>query len=264
MLPSSVQGEGMSRNPGDCQPAGAVFFVHIPKTGGLSIKTLLVDAIGAEWLHPLHMPGPADHHHLSKTLDPRVRLITGHWDFSPAETNPRLRPVTMLREPIARLTSHFLYMRRTNDRWNRHWHECIRRNGLGLSAFYARSDASAAFENLQTRQLAGCLYSQPDASRLRPSDDELVERALRNLDRCEFVGVTEDFSMSARVLQHTLGFPAKVGPHAHLNQRPRGVSPSVDAAVLEPLVRLDRVLYARARARLDSLTESICSGREGV
>ena len=102
-------------------PEGApVFFMHIAKTAGSYVNSVLEDALGSSSvaLHVEHWLGnTAD---LARRLNAGTRLFSGHvmnglWDDISGPLNTPFRKVTILREPHEHLASHLQWL----DHYNR-------------------------------------------------------------------------------------------------------------------------------------------------
>lgn len=92
-----------------------VFFMHIAKTAGSYLNAVLTEALGETQIatHVEHrLGGAAD---LAELLDRGCRVISGHvmhglWEDIAAGAPQRFRKVTIVREPIAHLASHLLWL----------------------------------------------------------------------------------------------------------------------------------------------------------
>ena len=159
-------------------------FVHIQKTAGTSLITILRNSFGAAHLEvrtldksPGAVFGRRDVAVLLRVA-PWVKSICGHEIIEPTEHLPgRFRPYTILREPVARSLSHF------EDKQRRG------REPPSLEAFLEDPEN----RNFQVRKIAGA---------------EDLERAKRLLaDQYLFVGVQERFEESVRALAALAPWP---------------------------------------------------------
>lgn len=163
-----------------------IFFLHIPKTGGMTLKTLLKQSVGRQNFHqiPIRKFGRVQ----ARQLSP-YRCIRAHWDYSFFRVLPR-KPVyiTMLRHPVARMFSMYgMIQRKPKSRWY-------------TSDIHQFIDMISA-ERLQVHFLAGTIFSQP------LTGPALVEVALTRLQECAFFGLTERFNQSVDLLCATFGWP---------------------------------------------------------
>jgi hypothetical protein len=238
-------------------------FVHIPKTAGSTLRTVL----------GMNEPGPRSRAlgnvfkgggGISKALVERlrdgngpdlrgVRLVRGHFPLGIREYLPahlpkdrELRCFSFLREPADRTLSHFFAIRAAG-------------RGYGLPPLpdsATLEDALAGgylHDNLQTRMLSG----QPEP--FGEVDDEMLEQAKRNLsDGLAFFGLTERFDESLVLAGQRLGLRTILyRTSGRVNAaRPRGKE--VPAELLEAARdcnRYDIELYRHAVELFDQAPE---------
>jgi len=149
--------------------------LHIPKTGGTSFNVILENSFGIRNCHTNQTDRStftqADFEFARKCY-PGLRSIVGHNLVDPGQlkvSDPFF--MTILREPIARVISHYQYSVQ---------------NGHNKKSFAETLRASENLENLQVKLIAG-------------SRD--LDKAKRFLEQCAFVGLTEKFDLSLRVLE---------------------------------------------------------------
>lgn len=128
-----------------------VVFVHLPKTGGMSLHTTIAQALGPEMVLRV---GDAAGHAAFLEMGPDelagYAFISGHFTLTEAleRTRTGARFVTLLRDPVARLLSAFNYM----ATWSQHpLHEQFR--DRGFAEFVA--DAGEHLSGEACRQLTG-------------------------------------------------------------------------------------------------------------
>lgn len=217
-------------------------FLHLAKTAGTTFVFILEQFFApgeicpAYWLDEiLKIP----YEELTK-----YRLFRGHFHYDLHTLLPK-KPVyiTILRDPIERIISHFDQLRRTDDPI---WAHIIPKRET-LADFVKVPHPKPAFRNYQTRTIArsfnlakirdslnrpslrGLLsFSPKNKSPLDHSlwpesldkvtgmslgrwpmpDDELLETAKKRLSEFAFVGLTERFQDSMYLLSYTFGWPA--------------------------------------------------------
>lgn len=158
--------------------------LHIPKTGGTSFNFILENNFGFRNCHTNQNDRStftqADLNFARKCY-PSLRSIVGHNLVDPMQlTVADPFYMTILREPVARVISHYQYsVQRGNNK--KTFEETLR--------------ASENLENLQVKLIAG---------------GRDLDKAKRFLERCAFVGLTEKFDLSLRVLERLSPHPLKL------------------------------------------------------
>jgi hypothetical protein len=161
-----------------------VAFVHIQKTAGTSVKFILKHSFGLTHcdVNPID-PAPgrifaAPDLALVRRVYPKLRSISGHEIVEPTRhLGAAVTPFTMLREPVARMISHF------QDKQIRG------RADLEIDDFLD----DPAQHDFQVRKIAGA----PDLDKAKAL---LTERYF-------FVGLTERFAESMRLFARVCPYP---------------------------------------------------------
>ena len=180
-----------------------VVFLHVPKVGGTSYISLLGRLLpGRHWVAPIDMSLTSEAAH--RAVDPeQIRgctLVAGHFDFGICEQASFLRPVTVLRDPIARLVSAYRYgMSEAGADFA--WPAYFRKYRISLQDSLRDDDLRSAMTTPAVPQLAGCLWSGAPCG----SEAETLARAKRNLSACTHVGIQERLRDSAALLPIDLG-----------------------------------------------------------
>ncbi|NJP07586.1 MAG: sulfotransferase family 2 domain-containing protein, partial [Chloroflexaceae bacterium] len=189
-------------------------FVHITKTAGTSLINILRSQFPEQACTTL----PLYPYALSVTHDvyqkmQHDRLLRSHMDYDTINKVIPRRPIflTMIRDPLKRFISYY-------------GREQKRSMFLGEKFEHFADFVSRSLQfhhNMQTRQLAGTTV-HPDV--LSPQDTLAI--AQRRLDECAFVGITEQFDNSLRLLYYTFGW-SPIEHYTSRNITPAALKPEV-------------------------------------
>ena len=219
-----------------------IIFLHIPKACGTTLMKLLERWFARETIYSI---GTRRRNEVLEELVtrrqtgfPATHLVAGHAAFGLHEAlGEPANYITVLRDPVERLLSHFHYARR-NPRHPLHGE--LASGAMGIRELAERR------ANLQTRYLGGTLEAEPDA--------QTLENARENL-RTHFVlaGLAERFDETVLLLHRIFG--RRLFPFVNENVgSPAGAVASLDARTLREVRRLhelDYALYDFVRARFD-------------
>jgi hypothetical protein len=244
-------------------------FLHLPKTGGTTLHHHFSAHFAPEEICPERFSNL--HAWKREDLD-RYRYFSGHFNFDQVRLIPGpLFIVTVLRDPVERLMSSYLY-------WRRHTAAAVARPGMEGPAF-ARSSTLAEFlrnphhqvqdsvNNTMTRYLAGQVNVNADltyryyagGAAMPVTELEVLHRALGNLLAIDVVGLTANLHDVYTRVALAYGMP-RLASLARLNTREetgRDLEPVSEEqptpearAEIERAVWLDRVVFRLARAHL--------------
>lgn len=224
-------------------PDAPLVFVHVPRTAGSTFNAILAQCYGPDVFHV----DPYDIHNSLATYrrDPTSwRVASGHIG---AESVPGRR-VTILREPLERVVSEYLYAR---ERPRHHEHEHA--NAMSLGEYVGRGLVTGV-DNQAVRQLSG-----PADVSMGPGDfrfvpfgectDEMLARAKRNLARFDVIGITEDLPAFVSECADRFGWGEQAVPHLNTTASALIPSPAQTRLILEQN-HLDVALYHFARTEL--------------
>lgn len=182
-------------------------FLHLPKTGGTSVRTAFEESGAAVW----RPRGPRYQGHLRGKIQ-GFDVATGHLTFASLESMGPSEMFTVVREPVARFMSHYFM-----------------ESGLIERGYWP--DPDVVPDNIMTRLLGAAespLTDEPD-----------LDAALANLERLDHVGFTD--RLNETFLRYGLE-PTR----ERVGSRDKAEAPTwlVDAAYER--TRLDAAVYKRA------------------
>lgn len=195
-------------------PSRPLAFMHVPKAAGTSITTALCEALGRSRItqqFDLHHMGAISRPDLispecrrvvcldpSALPDPSAGILAGHFSLSTFHVWRRDAEVmTVFREPVTRILSHWLFCRTATDEmlapWGEEWFAIMRQARGSLMEFLEAGPASPQTDNLMLRMLLRPHPKIPDLGLIDPRDDcELLATASDKLACLSFTDVIEN------------------------------------------------------------------------
>ncbi len=220
-----------------------VLFLHLPKTGGVSLTEHMKRNLGEGLIH--HQPGAWQAIERSEDLG-RFDYFAGHFNYGfhrllRRKGVPEVDQITMLRHPVERVISAYYYHGIRES-----WVDCLR-YGRGLCREY---------ENDMVKRLSGLAqpngYDQDSLDRLIPygtTEIRHLEKAKENLTRLSAIGITEHYDESIARFSRMFGWKGEsirmnsAGQRLH-NRRPGWHELDfVDLDLIYERNRLDMELY---------------------
>ncbi len=215
-----------------------LFFLHIHKTAGSSLRQWLEQTVGDSNIMNTYGGLRPDW----QTRWPHKRkplLISGHNDIGYLDSMPwDIHVITVLREPSDQVRSYYQQMQR-------------RLNQISIDTmdefptFVEFLTGHKWVYNYQTQRLAGL----PDDRAIRAEPEKWLAVAKENLDNLYWFGLFEQIEVSVDRLNEKLGWSAKKRAkfgHFNPSEHPRVTLTEQEQQLLEAATVLDRKLYAYA------------------
>ena len=184
----------------------------------------------------------------------RYRLFRGHLGFSNLPgllPNKRVINITVLREPVARVISHYDYIRRMPG--DPHYAAV---KDMSLEEFAQRLTAGKLGKNIQTYHVAKTTQFNLD----QLSVEETMTLATESLDEFGFVGLVERFQDSLFLLSYIFGWKPILNSrkeNAAKQKQPLNEIPESTLAVIRANSQLDAELYQLGKATFEARFEAM-------
>ncbi|MCU0569267.1 MAG: sulfotransferase family 2 domain-containing protein [Oculatellaceae cyanobacterium Prado106] len=223
----------------DLQPGDVLNYSHIPKTAGMTFRTIVEDHFHCHEICPATIDEQIDEIPLEQLQ--HYRLFRGHLgfiDLPKLVPGKRLINVNIVREPVARVISHYEYIRRTptDPRY-----DSVK--DIGLEGFAEKLTLGKFGKNMQTYRIA-------KVARFHLNDltlEETLALAKDSLDQFAFVGPLERFQDSLFLLSYIFGWkPILNSRKENAAKQPKTNIPEETLALIQEQTQLDRPLYTYA------------------
>jgi hypothetical protein len=220
-----------------------LLFVHIPKTGGLTLQAAF------RWRHRRFPSRTLRYSALDRPLqefervppDTRanVTVVYGHFYYGLHKHIPReCQYVTILREPVSRVVSLYNYVVRAPEH---SLHELVTTSKISLDQYVRDGLSPTQVENGQTRQLAGMWWPGDP-------DEKTLALAKSNLEGFLAVGLMERFAESVALLWRALGWRFPIYQNRNVTGTPPSPISEEAAALIRERNALDLELYRYAES----------------
>jgi carbon monoxide dehydrogenase subunit G len=219
-------------------------FVHIRKTAGKTLRQILYRQYGRGGTRLVrnYFVAPETSLNVVKGLaaepPPELGVVHGHILFWPDIEWPEgTQFLTLLRDPVERAISHYFWLRARNRRFSKSLEQAITEGSI--------------HDNLQTRVLAASMPPFGETT------DEMLEDALRSLERLTVIGLTERFDESLVLATRRLGWRRMLYRRENVtpDRKPRE---AIQPRVIDLVKRynaLDIELYERASKQFEREVE---------
>ncbi|WND03190.1 sulfotransferase family 2 domain-containing protein [Temperatibacter marinus] len=181
-----------------------IVFLHIPKTAGQSIHSVLINQYGRENVCPVRVNAQFDNYNFADLQN--YKVYSGHLDWEKLDfvRDPKVI-FTILRDPLERLSSFYLYLKRKaeglpDDVLNRPDHRGLYlAKNLSVDEYFCKADLPERgfidnhYDNFYTYFFAGRRYdSRPEMKRLLKDqvdyNQTLLKRAVDNARYIDLIG----------------------------------------------------------------------------
>jgi len=236
---------------GTAQAERPVFFIHIPKCAGNTIKKFLLAGLPPHLILDTHKRtfladcGPLDDY----------AVVSGHLGYGDADafsTPPRI--VTVLRDPTDRVLSVHRFARRytqprNEERQKRGLPDNARH--LDLAGFLAWGQDVPPGRSVMNNQTWFLSRKGSIEGRGNRRDRSLLAEAKANLQSCEVVGICEDMPNTVLLLCYRLGLPLLNTPIPRANTSAQrnpgsGLTPQ-EQTLMDEINSMDNELYVFAK-----------------
>jgi hypothetical protein len=235
-------------------PGDAIVFYHIPKSAGTTLNRLLRQNYRREEMVECGINTQQFIADL-KTWPPerlrKIRFLQGHFPFGLHEILPQgARCFTILRDPVERVISYYFHALREPAHY---LHKYVVGKDRSLKELLD-SHIPVMMNECQVRLMSGVFDTVPFGE----VDEAMLQQAICNLEKCDVVGVTEQFDRSLLLLQRAFGWQHIRYKLENVGENRRRAD-QLPAAGLETVRRYnakDAILYEEACKLLDAQTRA--------
>ena len=212
-----------------------IVFLHIPKTAGTTFRFILESTFGISNCHTNQTKRESFRQSdldFAKMFFPRLRAIAGHNLVDPLQLAVGQHPfyMTFMREPVMRAISHYQdWVLRGHIKTG--FEECLRKN--------------EDLENLQVKLMAG---------------GRDLDKAKRFLEKCHFVGFTENFDLSLHLLERICPYKLDLNYKRKVVARDNSVKKTLmaDSRMMELAREYNKLDIELHRFAVDEIFPRLC------
>lgn len=201
----------MTKSTKDQEQEKTVIFLHLPKSGGTTINTIIKRQHRENDILPIRddprkrIQDCIDEFKVLPVAEKeRIKVLMGHMGFGLHNFLPRPSVyITLLRDPVERVISHYYFVLRRPDHY---LHQTVTSRKMSLED-YIRSRISTELDNGQMRNLSATNGDSHFSIPFGHCNAEMLEIAKKNL-REYFIGVglAESFDQSLLLFKKLLNW----------------------------------------------------------
>jgi hypothetical protein len=228
-----------------------LYFLHIPKTAGTSVSSVLSQIAENKGLK---MVGPILIDHLNQRPNwEKSDLLAGHLGLLPLSYN--FQYFVILRDPLERLYSHYSHLKRDPAHPQ---HKILAETDLNFEEYLLDERLHNLNYNMQARYLSTVpkldnsdeqtIYIFPQkAYEFENSAKSMVslELAFHTLENALYVGDQSNLSETWKFLEVYFGFSGIQAPFLNTNLENQKRFSAREVKAAQPLIELDTIIYQR-------------------
>jgi len=222
------------------------FFLHLPKTGGSSIRTLINANYASDELLNLYGSQPEIFNNCMATSweqRQQLKLVQGHMPYGVHDYLglPDQRYFFFLREPVSRTLSDIEHSKRHPSHG---FHHILSAPELDLAGRIEKAKSLCYYRNNMTHFLSGTFFTRD----VTLTDFHLALKRVRN---SEFVGITEQSELSLLLMARRLGWKQVIPVKCNVSPAQTSSLVEDNYARCQSMVDYDIQLYQAAQERFE-------------
>ena len=234
-----------------------LIFIHIPKAAGTTFRDVLEREYEPEQTFVIRdnefRESLQDFNNLPRQRQVEIKLLVGHMPFGAHKflTDPAAY-ITLMREPVDRIISHYYYVRRNPGHKLYHQVTSCKMDLID----YVCSGISRELDNGQTRLISGM-----NSVSIGECSEKMLNQAIDNIHtHFVVIGLVERFDETLILMRHKLGwstYPFYTRRNTASSRKLRQEFPETTVKTIERYNQLDCELYDYVRRNFDEQIETL-------